>query len=178
MGVLTRATAPTGVEEQPISRVQWVDRNVLHANGYNPNHVAPPELALLKVSLLEDGWTQPIVVHPDESGFEIVDGFHRWLVSDHADIRALTDSLVPIVVLERDEAGQRMATIRHNRARGKHYVVRMADIVAELVQRGVGLDDIERGLGMDDEEVERLLERGVMVKRGHDGTLNESWRPA
>ena len=53
-----------GRENQPLNRIEWVHRDDLHANGYNPNHVAKPELELLKVSILEDGWTQPIVARP------------------------------------------------------------------------------------------------------------------
>ncbi len=71
------------VAEQPVSRVQWLPREQLRSNAYNPNKVAAPELELLIVSIVEDGWTQPIVVLPaDGDGLhQIVDGFHRWTVS-------------------------------------------------------------------------------------------------
>ena len=54
-----------GIENQPVSKVQWVQRGKLRANNYNPNAVAPPELDLLKLSIIEDGWTQPIVTLAD-----------------------------------------------------------------------------------------------------------------
>ncbi len=173
------ARVPTGIDRQPVSHVQWVDRDTLRANDYNPNRVAPPELDLLKRSILEDGWTQPIVIR---DGGEIVDGFHRWLVSDDPEVRALTGGLVPVVPLraEVDPVHQRMSTIRHNRARGTHAIARMADIVAELVEAGALTDAVARErLGMEAEEVHRLAERGDMRQRaGRDEVrFDPAWIP-
>lgn len=171
--------APTGHRQQPISTVEWVDRNELQANDYNPNHVAPPELRLLKLSILENGWTQPIVVRQAPGGYEIVDGYHRWTVAADPDIAQLTGGLIPIVTLPQqlDAASQRMATIRHNRARGTHHVVKMADIVAQLTQNGVTDQEISRRLGMDDEEVSRLKDYGQMTVRGSADQLTAGWTP-
>lgn len=164
-------------DAQPVSVVQWIDRDLLQANDWNPNHQAPPEHKLLRTSILENGWTQPIVARVQGDHFEIVDGFHRWKVSGVKDVAALTGGLVPVVVLpaETDDALARMATIRHNRARGTHGVLPMADIVADLLDRGIEQDEIGRRLGMDPEEVDRLADRGVMVKRGAVGGFNNGW---
>ena len=116
---------------QPVSSVEWTDPKTLRANFYNPNHVAPPELELLKLSILEDGWTQPIVAREDG---EIVDGYHRFYLATHdREVAALTKGMVPVVRLTpRSNADQMMSTIRHNRARGTHGVLKMADIVRRL----------------------------------------------
>jgi ParB-like nuclease domain len=175
-----REWMPDNVASQPVSQVRWIPREQLAANDYNPNVVAPPERKLLAVSILEDGWTQPIVIRPlDGDRFEIVDGFHRWSTSAIRDVYDLTDGLVPTVHLRpQDAAHQRMSTIRHNRARGTHHVVRMADIVAEL--DGAGIDEAEMiaRLGMSEEEVRRLAERGKMTLRGRAEGMGEAWRPA
>src|SRR4051812_36713087 len=98
-----------GIENQPLSRIEWVPREELHANFYNPNHVAPIEMHLLKVSILEDGWTQPIVARLDD---EIIDGFHRWLASEDPEIYAMTDGKIPVVRLVGvDMEHQMMSTI-------------------------------------------------------------------
>ena len=161
-------------EDMPISNVQWVERDTLKANDYNPNKMAKTELGLLKVSIMEDGWTQPIVARLDG---EIVDGFHRWTVSADKDVAALTGGLVPVVFIkEIDPARQRMATIRHNRARGQHYVMSMADIVAELVEEHeVEPAELQKRLGMEKEEVVRLLDRGQMVKRAGNDDYKPAW---
>lgn len=146
-------------KNQPISNVQWIDREELFSNSYNPNKVAPPELKLLKESILNSGWTQPIVIRESK---EIVDGFHRWTVSGHKEIHELTDGLVPVVVLnEIGEEEQMMATIRHNRARGQHGVKPMAVILQKL-KDDHKLDDktLNKLLGMEDEEIRRLYEAG------------------
>jgi ParB-like chromosome segregation protein Spo0J len=163
-------------EQQPVSKVQWIDPSTLRANNYNPNHVAKPEMELLKQSILEDGWTQPIVALPDG---EIVDGFHRWTLGNtDAEVQALTDGLVPVVRVTPDPAQQRMATIRHNRARGAHAVLKMADIVAELVELGCTPEEIQKRVGMEPEEVKRLMFRGSKIKLSGAGELSESWKPA
>lgn len=163
-------------ENQPVSKVIWVDPQTLRANNYNPNHVAKPEMALLKQSILEDGWTQPIVTMPDG---EIVDGFHRWtLGSTDEDIQGLTDGMVPTVQVDPDEAQKRMATIRHNRARGAHAVLKMADIVAELVELGVSDEEIQARVGMDAEEVNRLVYRGNKKKLSGGEEMGAAWKPA
>lgn len=163
---------------QPLNKIHWINRDNLRANDYNPNTVAPPELRLLKISILENGWTQPIVAR---SNGEIVDGFHRWTVSADEQIAALTDGLIPVVYLSdaTDEATQQMATIRHNRARGQHSVVPMADIVHTLHNtHGLDTATISQRLQMEDEEVTRLLERGNKLTRGSnpDG-FNAGWKP-
>ena len=121
-------------QKMPLDNLQWVDREQLQPNHYNPNAVAPPEMALLRTSIIEDGWTQPIVVNPDMT---IVDGFHRWTCSGHPAIHKLTGGLVPVVILEPvDHEHQQMSTIRHNRARGRHGVLEMGRIVKELLGAG------------------------------------------
>jgi len=165
------------ITDQPVNAVQWRDRKTLWANDYNPNKVAPPEWSLLRTSLLEDGWTLPLIIREDG---EIVDGFHRWTLSAEKPIFALTDGLVPVVVLPEaaSRAHQIASTIRYNRARGSHYVTSMADIVTELKDDlGVGDNEIMRSFGMEDEEVTRLYERGNMRKRGSKNEFGNGWIP-
>lgn len=136
--------------------------------------MAPPELALLKTSILRSGWTQPIVIRRD---YEVVDGYHRWCLSADPEIMAMTGGMVPVVFLaEVDPAEQMMATVRHNRARGTHYVLRMADIVEQLIDvHGLDPAQVEQLLSMEDEEVDRLHDRGSMTKRGSREEFNQGW---
>lgn len=153
---------PRDLQLEPVSRVQWVSHDLLKPNHYNPNRVAPPELELLIISILEDGWTQPIVALPD---YTIVDGFHRYTVSGDPRLMVRYGGMVPVVIVDFDPAHRMMSTIRHNRARGTHAVLPMADIVRTIAADGVTQDDIMRRLGMEDEEVERLIDRAGMPEQ-------------
>lgn len=162
---------------QPIDRMVWLHRDMLKPNHYNPNAVAPPELELLKISIKEDGWTQPIVTNPDMT---IVDGFHRWTVSGHVDVYRLTAGYVPVVtIVPKDANSQMMATIRHNRARGSHAVLRMADIVEAMVHSGMKVSEICFRLQMEKEEVFRLASRKGIPASDliGDTDFSESWVP-
>ncbi|MCZ7478934.1 ParB N-terminal domain-containing protein [Micromonospora sp. WMMC273] len=153
-------------------------RDLLSANNWNPNKAAPPEQRLLKTSILENGWTQPIVVREFDGGqrLEIVDGYHRWMTSADPEVRSLTDGYVPIVRLpECPEDLAIMATVRHNRARGTHHVLGMADLVDRLLSSGLSREEMGRRLGMDAEEVDRLADRGQMTKRGAAAGFNTGW---
>lgn len=155
----------------------WVDRDSLRPNDYNPNAVAPPELRLLKISIIEDGWTQPIVCNPDNT---IVDGFHRWTVSGSKEIRSLTGGKVPVVyVSPKDAASQKMSTIRHNRARGTHAVLKMADIVESMIQEKLSMEEICERLQMEKEEVVRLANRKGIPNTDivRDADWSASWVP-
>jgi len=173
---------PPDVTAQPISRVEWVGVDTLRANDYNPNSQPPPEHRLLKISLLEDGWTQPIVVHDDGSGTApvIVDGEHRWRVArTDSEVAALTGGLVPIVRIRGDRVHLMMATVRHNRARGEHTVKAMSDLVLELLKAGEPPEDICFLLQMEAEEVERLADNAgmpVRVTRNLAG-FSKGWEP-
>lgn len=159
-----------------MENVSWVERGSLRPNDYNPNKQAPPEARLLKISILEDGWTQPIVAYLDGG---IVDGEHRWQTAADPEVAAMTDGLVPVVYIDRPEADRVMSTIRHNRARGTHGVVPMCDIVRGLVELGRDKEQIMFLLQMESEEVDRLLEAAGMpeqIQRQH-GSHNQGWMP-
>ncbi len=159
----------------PVSAVVWTHRDKLRGNSYNPNHVAIPELDLLERSIVEDGWTQPIVITKD---YEIVDGYHRWTVSGRAAVYDITGGFVPVVVMEdKPLADRMMATIRHNRARGQHTVLGMADIVGELTRNGHTVEELEERLGMEAEEIDRLTDEAGLpdrATRDHQD-FNKGW---
>ena len=138
----------------PLSSLQWVDRNKLHANDYNPNKVSEENLQLLIQSIQTNGWTLPIVVRPD---YTIIDGFHRWTVAGREPLRTLLGNKVPVVIVSHtDEAEDMYGTITHNRARGTHLLEPMKAIVKKLINDGKSTKEICKQLGMRPEEVFRL----------------------
>lgn len=186
--MVEQVLAPVGQQLQPVALLQWLPHEDLQANDYNPNNVAIDELELLKRSLLEEGWTQPIVAYPIQKArkgkpqLEIIDGFHRWsLTVNDPQVYALTDGLVPVSIVEGKSKTERMlATIRHNRARGTHGIVHMANIVKHLVEiDGLTREDLILRLGMDGEEVDRLLIHSGMPKKvfGENSDFSSAWKP-
>ncbi len=139
---------------QPIRKVIFVDREKLKANDYNPNRVSKENLALLKTSILTNGWTMPIVVRPD---YTIIDGFHRWMVSGQEPLKSMLGIKVPVVIVDhKDRAEDMYGTVTHNRARGVHLLEPMKHLVKELLGEGKSVKEIGEQLGMRDEEIYRL----------------------
>lgn len=138
----------------PLRGVQFVDRNILRPNNYNPNKVSKQNLELLVQSILVNGWTMPIVCRPD---YTIIDGFHRWTVSGMEPLKTKLKGIVPIVIVHHDtEAEDMYGTITHNRARGQHMLEPMKAIVKKLIDEGKSVQEIGKQLGMKPEEVFRL----------------------
>ena len=139
----------------PLSSLQWVERDRLKANDYNPNKVSEDNLELLTQSILTNGWTLPIVVRPD---YTIIDGFHRWTVAGREPLRSKLGGKVPVVIVDHhgDDGADVYGTITHNRARGTHLLEPMKAIVKRLLDEGKTVQEIGKQLGMRPEEIFRL----------------------
>jgi ParB-like chromosome segregation protein Spo0J len=163
---------------EPVDFVKWVKSGDVVANDYNPNSVAPPEMELLRISIVSDGYTQPIVANAENDTLVVVDGFHRNRVGKECkDVVARLNGYLPIVQIRNEQAGvpDRMAaTIRHNRARGKHRVEAMSEIVLELKRRNWSDEKIGRELGMDPDEVLRLTQISGLAEMFADKDFNEA----
>jgi len=164
---------------EPVDCVLWVKNTDVYANDYNPNSVAPPEMELLRLSIAADGYTQPIVTMNSENGREVIDGFHRNRVGKEcSDIQAKVHGYLPVVTIntDRTDKADRMAsTVRHNRARGKHSVTSMSDIVVELKRRNWTDEKIAKHLGMDSDEVLRLAQITGLADLFANHTFSEAW---
>ena len=164
--------------KSPVYNVIPVPLEKVQANDYNPNAVAPPEMALLETSIWEDGFTQPVVCYYDKENdkYIVVDGFHRYTVlrtSQRINEREM--GILPVVVIEK-ELGDRMAsTIRHNRARGTHNIELMSNIVAELVEMGKGDRWICQHIGMSPDELLRLKQITGLAALFKDKEFSKSW---
>ena len=167
-------------KNEPVDMVYWVLNETVKANDYNPNSVAPPEMELLERSIDADGYTQPIVSYPHDDIIEVIDGFHRHRVGKESEVvqkRVL--GFLPIVKIKESQTdlNNRMAsTIRHNRARGKHKVESMAEIVIELKRRNWSDKKIGKELGMDPDEVLRLTQIQGLTEMFATHEFSEAWR--
>lgn len=166
-------------KNEPVDFVKWVLAENVIANDYNPNKVAPPEMELLEISIMNDGYTQPVVTFPNKNKIEVVDGFHRTRISKESKIvreRVLGYTPTVIIRKEQSDKNDRIAsTIRHNRARGKHQVDAMSEIILELKNRNWKNERIARELGMDEEEILRLCQITGLQDIFKDDDFSKSW---
>lgn len=166
-------------KREPVDCVLWVKAEIVEGNDWNPNAVAPPEMELLRTSIRADGYTQPIVAFREGASTQVVDGFHRNRVGKECEeVRSRVHGYLPIVYIN-EERGDRKdriaATIRHNRARGRHGVEQMSNIVAELAKKGWDDQKIARELGMDADEVLRLKQVTGLAELFADREFSEAW---
>ena len=176
----SRIAAYSPFRDEPVDFVRWVKNDLVHSNDYNPNSVAPPEMELLRLSIEADGYTQPIVSMADPDGrFEVIDGFHRHRVGKECpDIQARVKGYLPLVQIresQSDKTDRMASTIRHNRARGKHRVEAMSDIVIELKKRNWSDERIAKNLGMEPDEVLRLCQISGLAELFSDEEFSASW---
>lgn len=166
-------------KDEPVDCVKWIPADDIQANDYNPNSVAPPEMRLLEHSILNDGYTQPIVAWLNGQIFEVVDGFHRNRIGRESRlVKQRIHGYLPLTIVNewRTERNDRIAaTIRHNRARGKHRVEGMSDIVVELKKRNWTNERIEKELGMDPDEILRLCQVTGLLELFSDQEFSKSW---
>lgn len=165
-------------QKSPVYNVIAVPLDKIRANAYNPNVVAPPEMKLLELSIMEDGYTMPIVCYylKDSDTYEIVDGYHRYTVMMHnKEIREREGGLMPVVVIDKDESNRMASTIRHNRARGTHTIELMSNIVAELTRAGMSDGWILRHIGMDKDELLRLKQISGLADLFKDMEFSKAW---
>ena len=166
-------------KNEPVDCVLWVKMESVEANDYNPNKVAPPEMKLLEHSIKEDGYTQPIVAWPRNGHYEVIDGFHRNRVGKESkEVAERIQGYLPLSIInpDRTDKSDRIAsTIRHNRARGKHTVSGMSDIVIELKNRNWTNERIAKNLGMDQDEILRLCQITGLASLFTDQEFSKSW---
>jgi ParB-like chromosome segregation protein Spo0J len=164
--------------KSPAYHVKAVPIEKIRANSYNPNIVAPPEMKLLEKSIWEDGYTMPIVCYyiALEDCYEIVDGYHRYMVmKTNKQIRERENGLMPVVVIEKDISNRIASTIRHNRARGSHNIELMSNIISELVQSGMSDAWIMKTIGMDADELLRLKQITGLADLFRDKDFSEAF---
>ena len=165
--------------KSPVYNVKAVPVEKIRANSYNPNAVANPEMKLLYKSILEDGYTMPIVCYyiEEEDLYEIVDGFHRYSVMlNHKDIYDREGGKMPVVTIEKDISNRMASTIRHNRARGTHSIELMSNIVSELVESGMSDAWIMKNIGMDADELLRLKQASGLAALFQNEEFSKSWK--
>ncbi len=168
------------LKHNPVANIQFVDIDKVQPNDYNPNAVAKQEMKLLYTSIKCDGYTQPVVTIYDETQdkYIIVDGFHRYYVMKHfPDVFKENDGKLPIVVINKNINERMASTIRHNRARGKHSLTGMGNIVMTMFQNGITDEQICNDLGLEPDELIRLKYTTGIAKLFKDTKFSNAGKP-
>jgi len=129
--------------------VKYVPIGSIRPNTYNPNRQNKETLSLLCLSIVEDGFTQPVVVQKESN--EIVDGEHRWRAA-----RKMGMTEIPVCFVSMTPAQMKIATLRHNRARGSEDISLSHDLLIDLIELGAG-DMMKGSLQMSDGELQDLI---------------------
>lgn len=164
--------------KSPVYNVLRVPIDKIQANDYNPNSVAPPEMALLETSIWEDGYTMPVVCFYDEENdkYIVVDGFHRYsTLLNSKRIFNREEGMLPVSVIDKDLSDRMASTIRHNRARGSHNLELMSTIVSELVEMGKGDAWICKHIGMSQDELLRMKQITGLASLFQNKDFSDSW---
>ena len=152
--------------------IQYINVNDIHPNEWNPNRQSEHDFELLLKSMREDGFTQPVVaIKTDEGLIKIVDGEHRWRAA-----HTLGFEDIPVVITPMTEEQAKIATLRHNRARGSEDVDLTAELLRDLEKLGA-LDWAQDSLMMDDTEIQKMLEDIPAPEALAADEYTEAWEP-
>lgn len=163
--------------DEPVDCVLWLKSSDVVANDYNPNTMAPAEKRLLKHSLESDGFTQPLVSAKTDDKYVLIDGYHRYQIGKK-NLSGRLNGYLPVVIVksEKTSLAQKIAsTVRHNRARGKHAITSMSEIVRDLVRLGWSDKRISTELGMEEDEILRLKQISGLSELFAGEKFSEAW---
>jgi ParB/RepB/Spo0J family partition protein len=149
--------------------VEYINPKDIKPNDYNPNRQSEHDFNLLLKSMEEDGFTQPIVVQ--KSTRQIVDGEHRWRAAQH-----LGHAKIPVVFVDMTKEQMRIATLRHNRARGSEDIELSAQVLRDLQELGA-LDWAQDSLQLSDIEMNKLIEDVSAPDALADEEYSAGWVP-
>jgi len=160
--------------KMPCMEVQMVPRDMVVANNYNPNHVSPDKMELLKQSILDNGFAYAIVTIWDEDlmKYVVIDGGHRRIICDPD---WLDIDPVPIIVLDHNISQRMAATIQFNKARGVHQCDLDADVIRSLVEQGLSDSEISTHLGIDEDTIMRYKQLTGIADLFKNSEYSTSW---
>ena len=143
--------------DSPINNVSWVEIEKLKPADWRSTHTLKPDLKVLAGSILDFGWTSPIVVQKDS--FKIIDGFHRWVCAQSEQIKKISNGMVPIVIVNVDEIDAMLMHVRLNRGRGDVVTKHLSNLIRSVVHsKKYSIEQIKDLLTMSNSEIAAMVE--------------------
>ncbi len=145
--------------------ISFVDNRKLKVSKWGVGSILRPDKMLLKESMIEYGWVQPIVVKKSDEA--IIDGYQRYLISIEEDkFVKKYGRLVPVIYKDVDEVEAIILHIRLNRARGAVNSYALSRAVKRLISSGKYDDnDLSNLFLMHDDEIDLLMSDGLLKKK-------------
>ena len=158
----------------PCANTLLVKTELVVANAWNPNHVSPDKMDLLRQSILDNGFAFPVIAIWDAEleRFVVIDGFHRTTIGGPA---WLDFDYIPVAVLDHDITKRMAATVQFNKARGVHQVDLDAEVIRALIQQGLSEDEISVRLGIDLDTVHRYKQITGVAELFAHSEYSSSW---
>jgi len=163
----------------PVYNIKKISIDKIKANDYNPNRIASPEFKLLELSILEDGFTMPIVCYHNKKDdmYEIVDGLHRFLIAkNNKTINQREKNSIPVSIIEKPLKNRFASSIRHNRARGENLLELMQNFIYKSIENNK-IDDnwMMKNYGLDKDELLRLKQLTGIKELFKDKDFSKTW---
>ena len=146
--------------------VTHIEVGRLKPNPWNPNRMSDEMFHKLKEYIRREGMVEPIVVRSDGEGFEILGGYHRWLIC-----KELGHATVPCVVLELDDRRAKVLSVNLNELKGQSLPQLLAELIHDLSKEAT-LEDLETQLPYSLSELKDSLEI-LKLPDGLDAWLEE-----
>jgi ParB-like chromosome segregation protein Spo0J len=174
--------------------IEYVPIDSIEPNSYNPNRQSQRDFELLKRSMREDGFDQPVLVQRATN--QIVDGEHRWRAARELSVECTACEApldahpetctvakarrgfdpIPVVFVDMSAEQMRISTLRHNRARGSEDYELSNALLRDLRELGA-LDWAQDSLMLDDKEIARLLDDSPVPEVLSSYEFGEAWEP-
>ncbi len=132
--------------------VTHIEVGRLTPNPWNPNRMSDEMFHKLREYIRREGMVEPIVVRPQGEGYEILGGYHRWLIC-----KELGHGTVPCVVVELDDRRAKVLSVNLNELKGQSLPQLLAELIHDLSKEAT-LEDLETQLPYSLSELKDSLE--------------------
>ena len=145
--------------------ISEVQNKVLKIPSWGATSILRPEKMLLRISMIEHGWLQPLVVTSSDN--TIIDGYQRYLISINEEkFLKKHGGFIPVLYQNVDEVDAMIMHIRLNRAKGSVNSYALSRLVKRVVASGkYDENDLGNIFLMHDDEVDLLMSDGLLKKR-------------
>jgi hypothetical protein len=158
--------------------IHQVPLQSLRAPKWGATYIMRPEKILLRLSMYESGWLQPLVVRSADQS--IIDGTKRWdLALSDDKFKARHGLLVPVVYHDVDEIDAMVLHVRLNRAKGNVHPYALSQIVKSIIRsKKYGERDLLAILAMSNDELDLMISSGLLKSKNWEKyEYSRAWVP-